>query len=73
MLALNDLKALVEALRAAGVTHYSTPELTLQLGQLPTAKQDVEAALDLDHTMSQAFKKLPANYANPSLGIVRGK
>lgn len=67
-----ELIALLEVLRAQGVTEYRTPELTLVLGPAPArepaaAGTPAETAAGLEPRVRAALDRLPAGYRDPSL------
>jgi hypothetical protein len=72
------LQALIDLLRAAGVTKYATPELTLELGPAPV----VQAPIDLtregfgprpqrDPHLQSVLDRLPGMYQDPALFDIR--
>ena len=68
------LIALLEILRAHGITEYRTPELTLVLGpvadragQEAVAGTPAEVAAGLEPRVRAALDRLPAGYRDPAL------
>lgn len=67
-----ELIALLEILRAHGITEYRTPELTLVLGPAPARESQAagtpaEVAAGLEPRVRAALDRLPAGYRDPSL------
>jgi hypothetical protein len=56
-----DIKQLVETLRQAGVTHYKTPEIELDLGPLPPAAPESTEKTEIPHVVEDLISVMKLN------------